>query len=208
MKALRLPIRAPAVAYCFASAARAVPPASCSPQRSRKAGGSFKARAVGVPAARRSGFSHADANGISQVFRRSFPCLCSAPGPRSNRHGLAVDGHIDAAPAGWTAKASTTTLISRLIRSFGTCWPTLHAGVAAHVQGSLPAGWLTFAGRESNPLDRYERFQLVLTVIPLSCSPDATTLRRPASWLIMRLAEQLGESLGVGFHQRVEFLRR
>jgi hypothetical protein len=27
-------------------------------------------------------------------------------------------------------------------------------------QGSLPAGWLAFAGRELNPLDRNERFQL------------------------------------------------
>jgi hypothetical protein len=42
----------------------------------------------------------------------------------------------------------------------------------------LPAGRLAFAGRASNPLDRDERFQLVLTIIPLSCSPDATTLRR------------------------------
>ena len=27
-----------------------------------------------------------------------------------------------------------------------------------HMQDSLPAGWLAFAGRELNPLDRYERF--------------------------------------------------
>jgi len=30
-----------------------------------------------------------------------------------------------------------------------------------NVQGLLPAGWLAFAGRASNPLDRYERFQFV-----------------------------------------------
>ena len=30
-------------------------------------------------------------------------------------------------------------------------------------QGSLPTGWLAFAGRGSNPLDRDERFQSVLT---------------------------------------------
>ena len=35
------------------------------------------------------------------------------------------------------------------------------------LQGSLPAGWLAFAGRESNPLDRDERFQNVM-FIPLS----------------------------------------
>jgi hypothetical protein len=27
-------------------------------------------------------------------------------------------------------------------------------------QSSLPAGWLAFTGRESNPLDRVERFQI------------------------------------------------
>jgi len=37
--------------------------------------------------------------------------------------------------------------------------------------GSASAGW------ESNPLDRYERFQLVLTIILPSCSPDATGFR-------------------------------
>src|SRR5690242_3592919 len=31
------------------------------------------------------------------------------------------------------------------------------------MQGSLPAGWLAFTGRESNPLDRVERFQIVFT---------------------------------------------
>jgi hypothetical protein len=68
-------------------------------------------------------------------------------------------------------------LISGLTRSFGTRCHTLHAYVAAHVQGSLPAGWLAFAGWESNPLDRYERFQ-VFAIILLSCSPDATNLLR------------------------------
>src|SRR5215472_886704 len=48
--------------------------------------------------------------------------------------------------------------------------------VATHAQGSLPAGWLAFAGRASSPLDRYERFQLVLTFILLSCSPDASAI--------------------------------
>jgi hypothetical protein len=49
--------------------------------------------------------------------------------------------------------------------------------VAARAQGSLPAGWLALAGRASNPLDRCERFQLVLTIIPPSCSPDASAMR-------------------------------
>jgi hypothetical protein len=84
-----------------------VPPCSYPPQRSRKLGGplpgqgSWSAGAPNLP-----GSSYVDANGISQVFRRSFPCLCSVPGPRSNRRALATDGHVDAAPAMRTAKAS------------------------------------------------------------------------------------------------------
>src|SRR6516225_4061847 len=44
-----------------------------------------------------------------------------------------------------------------------------------------------FAGRDSNPLDRYERFQFGLTIILLSCSPDANGSRvrlpRIKSWV-------------------------
>jgi hypothetical protein len=35
------------------------------------------------------------------------------------------------------------------------------ATLPSPMQGLLPAGWLAFTGRESNPLDRYERFQFV-----------------------------------------------
>ena len=31
------------------------------------------------------------------------------------------------------------------------------------MQGSLPAGWLAFTGRESNPLDHDERFQITFS---------------------------------------------
>ena len=31
------------------------------------------------------------------------------------------------------------------------------------MQSSLPAGWLAFTGRELNPLDRYERFQITFS---------------------------------------------
>ena len=58
-----------------------------------------------------------------------------------------------------------------------------------HVQSSLPADWLVFAGRESNPLDRCERFQLVLTIILPSCSPDATGFRFAPSGLQVLLVQ-------------------
>jgi hypothetical protein len=36
------------------------------------------------------------------------------------------------------------------------------------MQDSLPAGWLAFTGRGSNPLDRVERFPSCYILIPLS----------------------------------------
>jgi hypothetical protein len=44
--------------------------------------------------------------------------------------------------------------------------------VAARAQGWLPAGWLAFTGRASNPLDHYERFLITWS----SPSPVLLTL--------------------------------
>ena len=85
-------------------------------------------------------------------------------------------GHIDAAPALRTAKASATSISGLTHAASAPADLRFAFRVATHAQGSLPAGWLAFAGRASNPLDRYERFQLVLTFIPLSCSPDASAI--------------------------------
>jgi hypothetical protein len=85
-------------------------------------------------------------------------------------------GHIDAAHALRTAKASAIA-ISGLVHAASAPADLRFAfRVATHAQGSLPAGWLAFAGRASNPLDRYERFQFVLTIILLSCPPDASAI--------------------------------
>src|ERR1700757_1798039 len=139
MKALRLPIRASGVAYWFASTDHAI----ClrvSLTRSCKSGGPLQARAFlfRLPC---SGFPRVDANGISQVFRRSIRCLCSVPRPRPGRGVLAIQGHLSAALVTHTTKAPAT-FISGLTRSFGTCCLRFTRGVAAHVQGSLPAAGL------------------------------------------------------------------
>src|SRR5713226_636358 len=175
MKALRLPTCVSMVAYWFASTAHGyllVRVRRSAPGRSEVL---FQARPVVQPAAPAPAYSYVDANGISQVFRRSFPCLCSVPRPRSNRRTLATDGHVDAAPAEWTAKASA-------MADFGAN-PQLRHSLPYASSVSLPhtckacfrlAG-SAFAGRDSNPPDRYERFQFVLTTVLLPCSPDATT---------------------------------
>jgi hypothetical protein len=145
---------------------------SCSPQRSRKVGGPFQARALSVPAARLSCGRVWDLSGLQTIL--PVPLLRSSTPvePTCPRHL----GHIDAAPALRTAKASAIA-ISGLAHAASVPADLRFAfRVATHAQGSLPAGWLTFAGRASNPLDRYERFQLVLTTILLSCSPDASAI--------------------------------
>ena len=91
MKALRLPIRVSTVTHWFAPAAHAILLtfvfACALPVERRSLPGQGL---LLVPASPISGSSRVDANGISQVFRRSIPCLCSVPGPRSNRCILAL----------------------------------------------------------------------------------------------------------------------
>jgi hypothetical protein len=148
---------------------------SCSPRRSRKVGGPFQARALCVPAARISGFF---------VWTRMGSLR--SPGDPSRASAALLDpGRTDVSSPSRPHRCCPRFAHNE---GFGNCISGLpHAAsapavlrfafrVATHAQGWLPAGWLAFAGRASNPLDRYERFQLVLTVIPLSCSPDASAI--------------------------------
>jgi hypothetical protein len=89
-KALRLPVRASAVAYWFAPAAHPILPLRVrrsAPGRLEDPSrpGLWVGRPPDFPAIPR-----VDANRISQVSRRSFPRLCCAPRPRSNRCVLAI----------------------------------------------------------------------------------------------------------------------
>src|SRR6266851_3105260 len=106
MKALRLPIRVSMAAYWFASTAHGyllVRVRRSAPGRSEVL---FQAGALGQPVPDLSGSLYVDAIGTSQVFRRSLPVPLLRSGtpvePTCPRH----TGHVDAAPAGWTAKAS------------------------------------------------------------------------------------------------------
>jgi len=135
-----------------------------------------------VPAALRSGSARVDASGISQVFRRSILCLCSVPGPRSSRRDLAMTA-TSMLPPRSGRRRPRRWLISGLTRELRHLLSYASRYRCRHVQSSLPADWLVFAGRESNPLDRYERFQLVLSIILPSCSPDATGFRFAPSGL-------------------------
>ena len=175
MKALRLPICVSMVTYWFASTAHAI--LLLCVRRSAPEELKVPSRpGPWVPAARISGcfvWTPMGSLRSSGDPSRAFAPL-QDPGRTDVASPLTTTSMLP--PLG-RRRRLRRHLISGLIRSFGTRWPTLHADVAVHAQGSLPAGWLTFAGRELNPLDRDGRFQLVLTIIPLPCSPDATTLR-------------------------------
>src|SRR5215470_2585822 len=71
-----------------------------------------------------------------------------------------LGGHIDVAPAFATVKASDDEHFGAHSRSFAPALLRFAFRVATHAQGWLPAGWLTFTGRASNPLDHYERFPI------------------------------------------------
>ena len=136
----------------------------------------MQARALLVPAARSAGCCRMDANGISQVSRRSVLCLCPAPRPRSNRRVLAVPATSMLPPRCAPQRLRQLLFRGSLTKALAPAVLRFAFRVATHAQGSLPAGWLAFAGRASNPLDRDERFQLVFTFIPLSCPPDASAI--------------------------------
>ena len=156
-----------------------MPPRSCSLARSRPGEGPRSGQgfcSAGRPSS--PARSRVDATGISQVFRRSIPCLCSGPGPRSSRRALAIAVTSVLPPLGGRRRPRTTC-------DFGANPQLRHllpyaSRARCRTRARLASGWPArpLSGRESNPLDRCERFQLVLTIIPLSCSPDATTLRR------------------------------
>ena len=175
MRALRLPTCVSAVTYFVRFRCPPDPPALCPPKRSWRVEGLLPARALGAgcPYFR---LLRVDANGISQVSRRSLLCLCSAPRPRSNRCALAMAVTSMLPPLPIQRRLRTIADFGAHSRSFSTCSPSFAFRVATHAQGWLPAGWLAFTGRASNPLDRDERFQIV-EVVPLSCSPDANGFR-------------------------------
>ena len=89
-----------------------------------------------------SGSSYVDAYGTSQVFRRSFPRLCSVPRPRSSQRVLASTGYIDAAPATHTAKASAIPDFGADLQLQHSLTVRFRRGVAA-APARLASGWRT-----------------------------------------------------------------
>src|SRR6516162_4100313 len=160
MRALRPPLAASPVAYLVrfrcprdSSKLRARLAALPSGWRTRLGPGIIGQPATQLPACSRVGVS-----GTSQVPRRSILCLCPVPRPRPDRRTLANTGCVDAAPAKQRAKAPACYQYRGYRAALA---PAVYASwgmLPLPMQDSLPVGWLAFAGRGSNPLDRDERF--------------------------------------------------
>jgi hypothetical protein len=160
----------------FASTSHAFLLVRVSLSRSRKVGGPLRAGAFLLPAALSPALARGrkrDLSGLQAIH--PVPLLRSRTPvePAYPRH----DGHADAAPAMRTAKASA-------MADFGANpqlrHPLPYASRVAlphtckarfRLAGSASTGW------ESNPLDHYERFQLILS----SSSPALLTLPDVAS---------------------------
>jgi hypothetical protein len=109
-------------------------------------------------------YLHVDVSGTSQVPRRSIPCLCPALRPRPNRRSLASLTVSSMLPPRYLQRRLQRFVISGLYNA--ALAPAAYASrmvLPLSMQSSLPAGWLAFTGRASNPLDRYKRFQLTLS---------------------------------------------
>ena len=152
---LRLPGTHPRSLICFASGVHATLLGSCLAACARAPGrseGAFRAGVIVQPATRLPACSHVDVSGPVPLPRSTTPAESTIP-------RLFV-GFVDATPAQTTAKASA----SWLYRGYrGASAPVAYASrmvLPPSMQGSLPAGWLAFTGRELNPLDRDEGFQI------------------------------------------------
>jgi hypothetical protein len=108
-------------------------------------------------------------NGITARFvldlghQRGFQASHPVPLPRSRipaespapRHRETVPSML---PPRYRTRRLQRTFISRPPRGFSTAAYASRVMLPPSLQGSLPAGWLAFTGRESNPLDRDGRF--------------------------------------------------
>ena len=91
--------------------------------------------------------SHVDMSGISQVPRRSVPCLCPAPRPRSDRRAHGHWRSRRCCPRSNDSEGSSKRSISRLMRGFGTCCLRFKSDVAT-THAKLASGWLARLYRE------------------------------------------------------------
>jgi hypothetical protein len=160
MKALRLPTCASAVTYLIRFRRPRAPPVFVSAVALLMGGRPPSGPGNWVPAARSSGY-HAWTQ-VGYLRSPGDPSYVFAP--------LLDPGRTDV-PSPWRSHRCCPRFVRQ--RRLRTMWISglTHAAstpallrfafrVATHAQGWLPAGWLAFTGRASNPLDHDERFPI------------------------------------------------
>ena len=167
IEVLRLPGTYPRSLICFASGVHAtllgscLAACACAPRRTE----------VSLPGRGHCSTGDPIAGVLSRGRERDLPgsqVIHPVPLPRSRTPAESTIprlfvGLVDAAPASRTAKASA----SQLFRGYhAASAPAAYASrmvLPPPMQSSLPAGWLAFTGRASNPLDHNKRFQITLS---------------------------------------------
>ena len=162
---LRLPATPVRSLICFASGVHAILLgsclATCAPGRSESLS---RPGSIVQPATRSAGL-------LARGRERDLPgsqVIHPAPLPRSRTPAESTIprlfvGLVDAAPASRTAKASACQLFRGYRAASAPASYASRMMLPPPLQSSLPAGWLAFTGRESNPLDRFERFQITFS---------------------------------------------
>jgi hypothetical protein len=116
--------------------------------RSRKARGTFLARSLFTRRPNQPVCSHVDVNGISQVPRRSVPCLCLALRPRPNRQSLATHTVSSLLPPRFPRRRLQHLMnFGAQSRGFSTRCLRFTNGVAT-IHARLASGWLARLYRE------------------------------------------------------------
>ena len=160
-------------AYLFASRYRGALPGVCAFARALPPSG--QRRTVGrgllfLPAFPfRPSISHGQGR-VSQVPWRAIPWLCDDPATPADPSHLALDGAPGAAPTVWKMKASTLCISGlNSVALPPAVYASRRAIATRPCNTRFQLTGCVFAGRESNPLARDERFQLINTSFP--CIP-------------------------------------
>ena len=122
----------------------------------------------------RPAVSHMDASGISQVLQATHPVPLPCSRTPAEPRVLAMTAHSMLPPHSGHSEGFGDNDFGANPQALVPAAYASRAALPHPCKARFRLAGCAFAGRASNPLDRYERFQLVVTSVLLSCSPDAT----------------------------------